>query len=151
VAIKGAGVGSTGVIASFFCLAGNVADMFLATCRPDSQMAALLADTALSCRRHNNIDPIPTDHFRVGDGRHLPLSSFCTRVRMYEQPAKNMSYAALPFTGFSSLPPWLGQRHHQLMVPPLPIGLRKARTVGLGSATTVGSLVWGANASPIKK
>ena len=61
-----------------------------------------------------------------------------------------MSHAALPSTSFSSLPPWLGQRHHQLMVPPLPIGLRKARAIGLGNAT-VGSLVWGANASPIKK
>jgi hypothetical protein len=61
-----------------------------------------------------------------------------------------MSHAALPSTGFSSLLPWLGQRHHQLMVPPLPIGLCKTRAVGLGSAT-VGSLVWSANASPIKK
>ena len=62
-----------------------------------------------------------------------------------------MSHATLPSTGFSSLPPWLGQRHNQLMVPPLPIiGLRKARAVRLGS-TTVGSLVWGANVSPIKK
>jgi hypothetical protein len=110
-----------------FALAGNVADMS-ATCRPDSQMSALLADT------------IPSQHFRVGNGRHLPLSSFCTRVRMYAQPAKNlyiqrslsclqytieqllttttnMSHAALPSTGFSSLPPWLSQLHHQLMEP----------------------------------
>ena len=61
-----------------------------------------------------------------------------------------MSHDDLPTTGFSPLLPWLGQRHHQLMVPPLHIGLRKARAVGLGS-TAVGSLVWGANASPIKK
>jgi hypothetical protein len=61
-----------------------------------------------------------------------------------------MSHATLLSIDFSSLPPWLGQRHHQLMVPPLPIGLRKARAIGLGSAA-VGSLVWGANASPIKK
>jgi hypothetical protein len=61
-----------------------------------------------------------------------------------------MSHAALPSTGFRPLPPWVGQRHHQIMVPPLPIGLRKVRAVGLGGAT-VGSLVWGANASPIKK
>ena len=61
-----------------------------------------------------------------------------------------MSHAAQPSTGFSPLPPWLGQRYHQLMVPPLHIGLRKARAVGLGSAD-VGSLVWGAKASPIKK
>ena len=57
-----------------------------------------------------------------------------------------MSHAALPSTGFSPLPPWLGQRHHQLMVPPLHIGLRKALAIRLGSAK-VGSLVWGANAS----
>jgi hypothetical protein len=61
-----------------------------------------------------------------------------------------MSHAALPSTGFSPLPPWLGQRHHQLMLPLLPIGLRKARAVGLGSAALC-SLVWGANASPFKK
>jgi hypothetical protein len=61
-----------------------------------------------------------------------------------------MSHATLLSIDFSSLPPWLGQRHHQLMVPPLPIGLRKAHAIGLGSAA-VGSLVWGANASPIKK
>jgi hypothetical protein len=40
-----------------FVLAGNVADMS-ATCRPDSQMSALLADTALSCR--HKIDPDTT-------------------------------------------------------------------------------------------
>ena len=48
------------------------------------------------------------------------------------------------------LPPWVGQRCHQIMVPPLSIGLRKARAIGLGG-TTVNSLVWGANASHIKK
>jgi hypothetical protein len=60
-----------------------------------------------------------------------------------------MSHATLPSTGFSSLPPWVGQRHHQIMAPPLPIGLRKAHVIGLGG-TTVGSLVWGTNASLIK-
>ena len=40
-----------------YSLSGNVADMS-ATCRPDSQMSALLADTALSCRR--KIDPDTT-------------------------------------------------------------------------------------------
>ena len=35
------------------------------------------------------------------------------------------------------------------MVPPLPIGLHKACVVGLGGAA-VGSLVRGANATPIK-
>jgi hypothetical protein len=40
-----------------FHLAGNVADMS-ATCRPDSQMSALLADTAELCR--HKIDPDTT-------------------------------------------------------------------------------------------
>jgi hypothetical protein len=35
------------------------------------------------------------------------------------------------------------------MVPLLPIGSRKALAIGFGSAT-VGSHVWGTNASPIK-
>jgi hypothetical protein len=35
------------------------------------------------------------------------------------------------------------------MVPPPPIGLRKALVIGLGGAA-VDSLIWGANASPIK-
>ena len=61
-----------------------------------------------------------------------------------------MSHATLPSTGLSPLPPWVGQWHHQLTAPPLPIGLRKARAVRLGG-TTVGSLVWGANKSLIKK
>jgi hypothetical protein len=61
-----------------------------------------------------------------------------------------MSHAAIPSTGFNPLPPWVGQRHHQLMVPPLPIGLCKVCTVKLGGAA-VYSLVWGANTSPIKK
>jgi hypothetical protein len=61
-----------------------------------------------------------------------------------------MSHTALSSTGFSPLPLWVGQRHHQIMVPPLPIGLGKARFIGLGRAA-VGSLVWGANASLIKK
>ena len=60
-----------------------------------------------------------------------------------------MSHAALNFTSFSRLPAWVGQRHHKIMALPLPIGLRKARAAGLGSATG-GSLVWGANASLIK-
>ena len=60
-----------------------------------------------------------------------------------------MSHTTLPSTGFSPLSPWVGQRHHQIMVPPLPIGLGKAHAFGLGGAA-VGYLVWGANASLIK-
>ena len=36
------------------------------------------------------------------------------------------------------------------MAPPLPMGPCKARTIGLGGAAA-GSLVWGANASPINQ
>jgi hypothetical protein len=41
------------------------------------------------------------------------------------------------------LPSWEGQRHLQIMVPPLLIGSRKARAVGFDSAM-VGLPVWGA-------
>ncbi len=47
------------------------------------------------------------------------------------------------------LSPWVEQRYPQVMVPLLPIGTRKVRTIGLGGAA-VGSPIWGANASPIK-
>ena len=149
-------------------LAGNVADMS-ATCRPDSQMSAFFANTSLSCSAQNwsrqNI-------FVLGMADIYPFLLFvleyvrttCQNPLLYihsldyntieqwqqQHTTTNMSHAALPSTGFSPLHPWLGQRHRQLMVPPLHIGLRKARAIKLGSAT-VGSLVWGANASPIKK
>ncbi len=44
---------------------------------------------------------------------------------------------------------WLGQWCPQIMAPLLPIGSRKAHTIGFGG-TAVSSPVWGANASPIK-
>jgi hypothetical protein len=44
-----------GRIQYYESLAGNVADMS-ATCWPDSQMLALLADTALSCRHKTDPD-----------------------------------------------------------------------------------------------
>ncbi len=62
----------------------------------------------------------------------------------------NMSGAALPTSGFGPLPPWVGQRHHQLMAPPLPMGPCKAHTIGLGG-TAVGILVWGVATKPIKR
>jgi hypothetical protein len=36
------------------------------------------------CRADTQL--IPTQHIHVGDGGHLPLSSFCTRVRMHNLP-----------------------------------------------------------------
>ena len=134
-------------------LAGNVADMS-ATCRHDSQMSALLANMALSCRHKTDPD---TTFLCRGWPTFTPF--FFLYQNMYTQPAKNLYIRSLVYNTIEQLTttthnnqhePWLGQRHHQLMVPPLRIGLRKACAVGLGSAT-VGSLVWGANASPIKK
>ena len=135
-------------------LAGNVPDMS-ATCRHDSQMSALLADImALSCR--HKIDPDTTFLCR-GWPTFTPF--FFLYQNMYTQPAKNLYIRSLVYNTIEQLTttthnnqhePWLGQRHHQLMVLPLRIGLRKARTAGLGSAAG-GSLVWGANVSPIKK
>jgi len=58
--------------------------------------------------------------------------------------------AALPSSGFGPLPPWVGQRRHQIMAPPLPMVPCKARTIGLGGAA-VGSPVWGAKMQPIEK
>ena len=134
-------------------LAGNVANMS-ATCRHDSQMLAL--GPTRPCRADTKL--IQTQHFRVGDGRQLPLSSLstrgryntCTTCQKSQDTTTNMSHANLPSTGLKPLPPWVGQRHHQIMVPPLPIGLRKASAVRLCRAA-VGSLVWGTNASLINK
>jgi hypothetical protein len=102
------------------------------------------------CRADTKL--IPTQYFRVGDGWHLSLFLLVPEVRTYyirttcqkpQHTTTNMSHTALPSTGFRPLPPWVGQCHYQIMVPPLPI-------IGLVGAA-VGSLVWGANASPIKK
>jgi hypothetical protein len=48
-----------------------------------------------------------------------------------------------------SLSPQVGQRCPQIMALLLPLGSRKARTIGFGSAA-VGSPVWCINANPIK-
>jgi hypothetical protein len=65
-------------------LAGNVANMS-ATCWADSQMPALSANTALSCRHKTD----PDTAFSFRGWQHLPLSSFSTRGT-YAQPAKNL-------------------------------------------------------------
>jgi hypothetical protein len=129
---------------------------------------------SLTCRRHVGLTAkcwhfwptrpcradtklIPTQHFRVGDGRHLPLSPLTRGTYIHkicqkpQHKTTNLSQAALPSTGFRPLSPWVGQRHHQIMVLPLPIDLHKARTVGLGGAA-VGSLLFGApTQAPSKK
>ena len=87
---------------------------------------------------------IPIQHFCVGDGQNLPLSSFlvpeyaCTTCQKHLHTLSCLQYAigalseillltttihnnqqshtTLSSTGFSPIPPWLGQWHHQLMV-----------------------------------
>ena len=47
-----------------------------------------------------NTKLIPTQYFCVGDGRHLPLSSFSTRGT-YAQPAKNLYIRSLVYNTIS--------------------------------------------------
>jgi len=127
-------------------LAGNVANMS-ATCRHDSQMLAL--GPTRPCRADTKL--ILSQHFHVAfflstRGRY----NICTTFQKSQHTTTNMSHAVLLSTGLKPLPPWVGQRHHQIMVLLLPIGLREASAVRLCRAA-VGSLVWGANASPINK
>jgi hypothetical protein len=108
-------------------------------------MSALFADTALSCR--HKIDPDTT--FSCQGWPTFTLLLFvpeyihttCQKPLLYirslvynmieqwqqQHTTTNMSRAALPSTSFSPLPPWFGQRHRQLMVPPLHIGYRLAQ------------------------
>ena len=83
------------------------------------------------------------------------LANYATLPRARTQKTQkhtttNMSGAAIPTSGFGPLPPWVGQRRHQLMAPPLPMVPCKAHAVWLGGAA-VGSLVLGAETQPIKK
>jgi hypothetical protein len=55
----------------------------------------------------------------------------------------------VPSSGFA-LSLWVEQRCPQVMTPWLPMGQCKAHAIGYGGAMAC-SLVWGANASPIKK
>jgi hypothetical protein len=61
----------------------------------------------------------------------------------------NMSLYRPTPSGFGPLPPWVGQQCHQLMVPLLPIGPRKAHAVRLGGAA-IGSPVWADKKRPVK-
>jgi hypothetical protein len=63
---------------------------------------------------------IPTQHFCVGDGRHLPLSSFCTRVaRMYAQPAKNLYIRSLVYNRIEQLTTTTHNNQHESRHPTL--------------------------------
>jgi hypothetical protein len=55
----------------------------------------------------------------------------------------------VPSSGFA-LSLWVEQRCPQLMTPLLPMGQYKAHAIGYGGVMAC-SLVWGTNASPIKK
>ena len=58
--------------------------------------------------------------------------------------------AALPSSGFSPLPPRIGQRHHQIMAPPHPMVPCKARAFGCALAAPL-LLVWGVETQLIEK
>ena len=73
------------------------------------------------CRADTKL--IPTQHCCVGDGRHLPLSSFCTRVCMYAQPAKNLyiqrSLSCLQYTIEQLLTTTTDNNQHEPRCPTL--------------------------------
>ncbi len=53
-------------------------------------------------------------------------------------------------SGFGPLPPWAGQRRHQIMAPPLPMGPIMTPAIGCALAAPL-FLVWGIETQPIKK
>jgi hypothetical protein len=68
-----------------------------------------------------NTKLIATQHFRVRDGRHLPLSSFCTRVRD-AQPAKNLYIRSLVFNTMEQLTTTTHNNQHEPRRPTLHLG-----------------------------
>ncbi len=61
-----------------------------------------------------------------------------------------MSHATLPQAALPSLSPWVEQRCHQIIVPPLPNAIHRLRAVGLALAV-IGLLAWGDKMRGIKK
>jgi hypothetical protein len=94
-------------------LAGNVANMS-PTCRPDSQMSALLADMALPCR--HKIDPDTTFSCR-GWPTFTPFfflyQSTCT------QPAKNLYIRNLVYNTIEQLTTTAHNNQHEPRRPTL--------------------------------
>jgi hypothetical protein len=87
-----------------------------------------------------------------GDAIYGALTALNNREQksVCTQPTAQPPAATLPSSGFGPLPPWVGQRHHHLMAPPLPMGPCKERAIGLGG-DAVDLLVLGAKTQSIKK
>jgi hypothetical protein len=66
-----------------------------------------------------------------------------TIEQLHSSTTNKMSRATLPQAALPSLSPWVEQRRHQIMAPPLPNAIRRPRAVGLALAV-VGLLAWGA-------
>jgi hypothetical protein len=63
--------------------------------------------------------------------------------QLHSSTTNKMSRATLPQAALPSLSPWVEQRRHQIMAPPLPNAIRRPRAVGLALAV-VGLPAWGA-------
>jgi hypothetical protein len=61
-----------------------------------------------------------------------------------------MSHVTLPQAALPSLSPWVEQRHHQIMAPPLPNAILRLQAIGLALAV-VGLLAWGGKMRGNKK
>jgi hypothetical protein len=69
------------------------------------------------------------------------------------QPHRNNQHGPLqpyPPAALPSLSPWVEQRHHKILVPPLPYTICRPRAVGLVLAV-IGFLAWGGKVRGIKK
>ncbi len=82
----------------------------------------------------------------------ITLPSLQTKLTQNAQhtTTNKMSRATLPQAALPSLSPWVEQRRHQIMVPPLPNAIRMPRAVGLALAV-VGLLAWGGEMRGIEK
>ncbi len=84
--------------------------------------------------------------------RYSALQSTQTKSTLNTQntTTNKMSHATLPQVALPSLSPWVEQRPHQNMVPPLPNARRRPQAVGLALAV-VDLLPWGGEMRGIKK
>ncbi len=69
--------------------------------------------------------------------KHKKKLSHTHTQHTHDEPRPTLPRAALP-----SLSPWVGQRCHQIMAPPLPIAMRRRRSIGVALAV-VGLLFLG--------
>jgi hypothetical protein len=61
-----------------------------------------------------------------------------------------MSCATLPQVALPSLSPWVEQRRHQTMAPPLPNAICRPQAIRI-ALTVVGLVAWGGKVRGIKK